>query len=104
MIAINSVGEYAYVDGTKKPLVTKHPVYQARVEIALGRGTWLYAPDEGHDLARFARAHKSDAKVEEFEKELSFYLRRYGPEVTSRLLARHSVSLNLQIAEDALNG
>jgi hypothetical protein len=103
MIAINSVGEYVYVAGTKRPLVTEHPVYQARVEVALGQGTWLYAPTAGHTLARFDNAAKTDAKVEEFQKELSFYLRRYGPEVTERLLSRFAVDLKLQIAEDALN-
>lgn len=103
MNIIDSNGEYVYVDGTKMLASSDHPVFKARIEVALPKGAWLYAPNAGHELTRFQRQAKTNAKVEEFQKELKLYLKPYGPVVTDRLLARDAVSMNLQIAEDALN-
>ena len=104
MLIVNTEGEYQYVSGTKTLQASDHPAYRARIELALGVGEWLCAPDRGHTLARFRTAKQSDAKVEEFQKELGLYLERYDPEVTDILLARGAVSLNLQIDKAALDG
>jgi len=51
---INEQGDYDYVEGTKTLKESDHPVYQARIELGLGVGTWLYAPAAGPH-ARAAR-------------------------------------------------
>lgn len=103
MLIVNADGEYEYASETRTPKASDHPVYKARIELALGAGEWLYAPTSGHDLKKYETAKQTDAKIEEFQKDLAFYLEKYGPVVTDLLTARGKVSLNLQIAEDALN-
>jgi hypothetical protein len=103
MIVINQNGQYAFQPGTKLPLTATHPVYRARVAIALPQGAWLYAPAAGHHLSRFARVKQTQAQVDAFQKELLQYLSVYPAHQISRLIAREGVSLNLEIAEGALN-
>jgi hypothetical protein len=102
MIVIDANGEYAFEDGTRTLRTSDHPVHQARVELALPKGSWLYASDSGHELARFKNVKQSSAQIEEFQKELRFYLKKYHPEVTRILADRNAVTLNMEIKQDAL--
>jgi hypothetical protein len=103
MPVIDGAGNYNYIPGTKTLVTSAHPVYKARIDLGLGEGVWLYAPNDGHDLASYKNVRQTLAIQEQFEKDLMFYLKSYGPVVTDRLVARGAVSLNLEIAEDALN-
>jgi hypothetical protein len=100
---IDSSGNYAFVPGTRTLQQSDHPVFEARIEVALGQNTWPYAPNAGHTLARFQNEGQSDDKVEEFQKELLYYLDGYGPDVVDLLVERGGVSIDLNISEDALN-
>jgi hypothetical protein len=104
MLIINGEGEYEYEEGTRQLKASEHPVYEARIDLALGRGSWLYAPAEGHDLEKYAQAKQSAAKIDEFQKDLAYYLDRYDPRVADLLGKRGAVSLNLEIAAEALDG
>lgn len=101
MLIVDENGNYKYVSGTKTLEKSEHPVYQARIEVALGEGTWLCAPNSGHQLARFKKVHLTQDKREEFEKELRFYLKKYGPEVAADAAARFEHSVKVTIAENA---
>lgn len=102
-MVIDANGEYELMPGNKKPKTSEHPVYQARIEIALPVGGWLFAPNDGHNLARFSRAANTAHKREEFQKELSLYLKKYGPVVTDLLVGRNAVEIDMTIAQGALN-
>jgi hypothetical protein len=104
MIVIDQNGRYAYVAGTKVPQTSDHPVYKARVALALPQGSWLYSPTSGHQLARFARVKETQAKIDEFQKELVHYLSKYPAVAKDRLVARGSVTLSLEIKQEVLNG
>ena len=103
MIIINTDGENEYAQGTKTLKESDHPVYQARIELALGQNTWCYAPSNGHQLGKYSNAKQTDGNMSQFQKELALYLEKYGPQVTQLLIQRGQISLNLEIAEDALN-
>lgn len=103
MMIIDSNGNYALVEGTQKPQTSEHPVYQARIEVALPVGVWPFAPTSGHNLARFARVANTPAKQDEFQKELTLYLKKYGPTVANLFTGRYAVELDLTIPEEALN-
>lgn len=103
MLVIDQEGEYAYVPGTKTLKTSSHPVYQARIEIALPKGSWLYAPSSGHNLARFQRSKQSQQTIDEFRKELSHYLARYSPDVKSQLVDRGGVTINMEIKDGVLS-
>lgn len=103
MNIINADGEYEIVPGTQSLKQSDHPVYKARIDIALGRGAWLCAPTEGHDLGRFARVRQTEEKIQEFQKEVAFYLSKYGPSVSDVFSKRGSLTFDLKIAKDALN-
>jgi hypothetical protein len=103
MPIIDELGHYVYVDNTKKIQTSNHPVYRARIEIALGQGQWIGAPKAGHQLARFGRVRQSQHQIEEFEKALAFYLSRYSPEVVDTLVTRQGVTTDLKIKQGALD-
>ncbi len=103
MNIINSDGEYEMVSGTQTPKQSDHPVYKARIDLALSRGSWLCAPTQGHDLGRFTRVRQTEEKAQEFQKEVAFYLKKYGPETVDLLTQRGAVTLDLKIAKDALD-
>jgi hypothetical protein len=103
MPIIDGDGKYVYVDNTRMLKTSSHPVYRARIEVALGLGEWIGAPNAGHQLARFKRVRESQHQVEEFQKALSFYLENYSPDVLDALVTRGGVTLNLNIREGALN-
>ena len=104
MAIINSDGNYVMQDGTLTIKQSKHPVYKARIDLALGKNTWLYAPSSGHDLEKYKNEHESSAKIQEFQKELAFYLSKYSPDVTDLLINRGAVNIQLQIDENVLSG
>ncbi|MFV8250253.1 hypothetical protein [Bdellovibrio bacteriovorus] len=104
MNIINSEGEYEKIPGTQSLKKSNHPVYKARIDIALGVGTWVCAPTAGNNLGRFARARQTEEKVQEFQKEVAHCLKVYGPETVGVFTARGALTLDLKIAKDALNG
>lgn len=103
MLIVDSNGDYAVVAGSRTLDTSEHPVYQARIEVALMIDSWLYAPAEAQDLARFKAARETPAAVDEFKKELLFGLKKYSPEVVSQFADRGAVSFGLQISQDALD-
>jgi len=104
MIIIDENGEFSLEVGTLNPITSDHPVFKARIALGLPLGEWLYAPTNGHQLEQYRRAHASDAKKEEFLKNVKLYLKPYGPEVIARYTARGALSLNLKITKETLNG
>jgi len=103
MDIIDQDGRYQYLEGTRTLKKSDHPVFMARIELALGQNTWCYAPSAGHDFAKYQRAKQSTGKLQEFQKDLAFYLEKYGPELTQLLINRRAISIDLSIAKDALN-
>jgi hypothetical protein len=103
MPIINGDGKYEYVDNTRMLKTSSHPVYRARIEVALGLGEWIGAPAQGHKLARFKRVRESQHQIEEFRKALAFYLEGYSPDVIDTLVTLGGVTMDLEIAEGALN-
>lgn len=102
MPIIDAAGKYVYVENTRTIETSNHPVYQARIEVALGLGEWIGAPREGHKLASFKRAKQSQHKIEEFRKSLEFYLDSYSPDVIDTLVAQGGVTMDLEIRGDIL--
>lgn len=96
-------GQYAYTAGTMKAQTSSHPVYQARIDLALPQGTWLFAPPTaGHTLQRFAKAGNTQAKQDEFQKELSLYLAKYGSAVVNTFTGRYALELDMTIPQGVL--
>lgn len=104
MRIIDENGNYEREGTTLKPKVSNHPVHKARVAVALGQGSWLYFPDEGHGLAVYAQAKASDMRKDEFEKVLKLYLQKYGAETVDRFIKRGILSLRLNITKETING
>lgn len=103
MKIIDESGNYKMIEGTRTVETSDHPVYQARIEVALGLGKWPYAANRGHQLAKFNQADQTEVSMEEFRKELLLYLDRYDPVTRSILGERGAVTMNLEISKDALN-
>lgn len=103
MPIINGDGRYEYVDNTRMVKTSAHPVYRARIEVALGLGEWIGAPKRGHLLSRFKRVRQSEHQIEEFQKALTFYLEDYAPDVIDTLVTRQGVTTDLEIKEGALD-
>lgn len=100
MNVINTNGEYEYNAGTKTLMTSDNAVYRARIELALSKGSWLYAPFSGHNLSRFDRDRQSAAKVEEYRKELTLYLKKYSPDVVKTLVDRTKAEFDLLIRKE----
>jgi hypothetical protein len=79
MPIIDEEGKYVYVENTRLLKLSTHPVYRARIEVALEQGTWIGAPQAGSQLGRFRRVRQSEHQVEEFQKALAYYLSAYPP-------------------------
>lgn len=104
MRVIDEQGKFKVEDGTLKGVDSPHPVWKARIALALPQGEWLHAPLKGHNLNVYKQAKASKEKVEEFQKSVNLYLTPYGPEVLSRFIARGSLSLQVMITKETLNG
>jgi hypothetical protein len=104
MDTIDENGKIRVDEGSMQPIQSEHPVWKARNALALGKGKWLYAPNNGHDLAVYERAKATDSKIQEFEKTVVFYLDSYGPEVTSRFTGRGKLSIQALITRETLGG
>jgi hypothetical protein len=102
MPIIDVNGKYSYVTNTRMLATSTHPVYRARIEMALGQGDWIGAPSAGHQLARFKRAHQSQHQIDEFKKALAYYLSAYSPDVVDTLVTQDGVTMDLEIKESAL--
>lgn len=102
MTIVDENGNFKVLDGTLKPVDSVHPVHKARVAVALPKGSWLHAPDQGHDLTGYAKQRATPEKVEEFQKLLKLYLTPYGPEVTHLFIRRGQLSLQINITRETL--
>lgn len=96
-------GRYVFKEGTRTLDDSDHPVFNARIEIDLPLGEWLYAPNNGHGLNRFKTAKQSESNVDEFKKGLRLYLKKYSPELISIISSRVGVELELAIDDEVLN-
>jgi hypothetical protein len=103
MPIIDEEGKYVYVENTRLLKLSTHPVYRARIEVALEQGTWIGAPQAGSQLGRFRRVRQSEHQVEEFQKALAYYLSAYPPDVLDTLVTRNGVTYDLQIKQGALS-
>jgi len=104
MITIDEAGEYEFIENTRTLKTSDHPAHQARLELGLALGDWLYAPTFGHGLNKFKRARQSDAKVQEFRKEVELFLTKYEPEVIELFTEREGVTMGLEINDEVLDG
>lgn len=104
MAVVDELGRFLVDEGTLKVMESAHPVYKARIAIALDKGAWLHAPTKGHELAVYAQRRASVSKLEEFEKSAKLYLAPYGPEVVERMIRRGQLSFNLNITKETING
>lgn len=104
MIIITTEGDYKLIEGTSTLEESDHPVFQAQIEVNLALKKWIGSPNSVQPLARFDRAKQTVINVDEFRKELSFYLQKYSPDVQEAVIDRTKTIFNLSIAEDAFNG
>lgn len=104
MSVIDEHGNFKVESHSLKTIEEAHPVWKARIAIALPKGEWLYAPTKGHDLAIYQTQKETPAKVEEFQKNVRLYLAPYGPDITSRFISRGRLSLQVLITKETLNG
>lgn len=103
MIIVNGSGDYERVEGTLTLKKSEHPAYQAAIEIRLGQGQWIGAPANGHLLKQFDTRRMSEAQKDAYRKQLSFYLRKYSPQIRTEIIARFIANSEVRIAEDAFN-
>ena len=103
MIIITTQGDYQLIEGTKTLETSDHPVYQAQIELNLAVKPWIGSPNSPQPLKRFDRAKQSAIKVDEYRKELGFYLQKYSPEVQEAVVKRSNTTFEARIAEDAFN-
>ena len=104
MIIISTEGDYQFIEVTKTLETSDHPVYQAQIEVNLALKKWIGAPSATQPLEKFNRAKQSVIKVDEFRKELGFYLQKYAPDVQEAVIDRAKTIFNLRIDKDAFNG
>jgi len=97
-------GKIIVDEGTLNPKSSEHPVWLARVALALNKGDWLYAPNSGHELKRFNNVKATESKIQEFEKEVKFYLSPYGPQITDRFTSRGVSSIQALITRETISG
>lgn len=103
MPIIDENGQIKVEAGTLQVIQSEHPVYKARNAIALPQGSWLYAPESGHDLDQYKQKKGSLSNAEEFQKSALLYLKPYGAEVAGRLIKRGEASFNIEISREAEN-
>lgn len=101
MIVIGTNGQYEVQENTKTLRSSDHPVYQAQIEINLARGSWIGAPDKGHNIA--PRVRQSEAALEEFRKEVRTYLSKYDPETQEMAINRSGATLPVLIPRESSN-
>ena len=104
MFIVDKDGFITTDQGTLKPTESAHPVWKARNAIALDKGSWLYAPEKGHELGIYANKKQTSDKAEEFQKAAVLYLQPYGPDVISRLIKSGEASFNIDITRETING
>lgn len=104
MKIVDEFGRFEVETNTLKTKQSIHPVYKARVAIALGKGSWLHAPSEGHGLAVYGQRKATDQKLDEFMKVLKLYLSKYGPEVMQQYSERSKVQALINITRETING
>ena len=104
MPIIDENGLIVVENGSLKASESNHPVFKARNAIALPKGGWLYAPENGHELTQFDTAKATSSKAEEFEKTALLYLQKYGPEVAAKLIKRGEAAFSFNITKETING
>lgn len=104
MIIVDQNGNIATVPGTLVPTDSEHPVYQARIAVALEIGGWALAATSGQNLKRFKQKKASAANVDEFRKELTAYLKKYGAQVTNLISNRQFTEADFTVPKGVLSG
>jgi hypothetical protein len=104
MDTVDENGRINVTDGSLTPIESDHPVWKARNALALGQGQWLYAPLNGHDLAKYENVKATESKIQEFEKTVQFYLQSYGPQVQDRFAKRGALSIKTLITRETISG
>ena len=104
MSIVDENGQFAVLPGTLKTIESNHPIYKARIAIALDQGAWLYAPTKGHTLNTYKLKKASPETVESFQKEAKLYLAPYGPIVVQQMISRGTVGVKFLITKETLNG
>jgi hypothetical protein len=104
MFIVDELGLIKTEPNSIKPIESDHPVWKARNSLALGRGEWLYAPDEGHGFINYRNQKATSAKIEGFQKEVALYLEPYGPEVVDRILSRGTSGTSIKITKETISG
>ena len=102
MIIVGTDGQYQLKPGTKTLDTSDHPVFQAQIEVNLRQGSWIGSPGSGHSLG--IREKQSTDIVNEFRKELRFYLNKYDPDVREAAIKRSEAVIPVVVAEDAFDG
>jgi hypothetical protein len=102
MPIIDELGRFRVIEGTLKPIESEHPVYKARIAVAIDKGSWLHAPATGHTLGVYAKGKATAQKSDEFQKSAALYLAPYGPEVIGRLVKRGELSIAFRITRETL--
>jgi hypothetical protein len=100
---IDESGKIIVNDGTLMPEMSAHPVWKARVSLALPKSKWLYAPDNGHELDKYQNMKASEQRIQEFEKEVKFYLQPYGPQTVDRFTSRGAFSIETLITRETIS-
>ena len=104
MTIIDENGRFKLLPGTLKTVEGDNPAYRARIALALSKGSWMFAPAEGHNLDQYARAKATDQNKLAFQKEAELYLRPYGPEVVARLSSRGTLILEETVTKESISG
>lgn len=104
MIIVDGNGNIQTLPGTLVPAQSDHPVYKARIAVALGIGAWALAATSGQNLARFKNKKASASNVDEFNKELKSYLAPYGATLVSQVQSRQFTEADFNVPKGVLNG
>lgn len=102
-IIVDKNGEYLR-DQDGRLRTSDYSAHRARVELGLPVSSWLHAPTNGHNLKKYNTVKKTPVEQEDFEKHIVGYLKKYSPDVVSRLYDRSQLLLKLNIIEDESNG
>lgn len=101
---IDQDGVIEVVPGTIQAITGDNPAYRARIALALGQGTWLYALSQGHQLNLYNNVKASQSNFQNWQKAVIQYLKPYGAIATDVFLARGVEALTTQVNQETIYG
>jgi hypothetical protein len=101
---IDQNGVIEVIPGTIQAIKGDNPAYRARIALALGQGTWLYALSSGHQLNQFNNVKASQSNFQNWQKSAIQYLKPYGAIATDVFLARGVEGLTTQVNQETIYG